>query len=309
MEATHVSTSSASPAGTVTTTTALVETFLSDRNPHTLAAFRHDLQDFARFVGVDTLAAGAGLLLAHGYEAANGLTLAYKTHLIGRELSAATVNRRLGTLRNLIAFAKTAGIVSWKLTVANQKVHAPGNTPGPGRCEVEAVLTMIEERGTPIASRDRAIIRLLYDLALRRAEIVALDREHLDLEAGTLTILGHGDSAGEPIALPKPTKDALSAWLAVRGDRPGPLFSNFAHGREGEGRLVDRNLYAMIRRHGQAIGVHLRPHGLRRTAITQALALMDGDVAAVQQFSRHKSIRTVKNYNVRRMVQAGEVTR
>lgn len=238
MESGRAVTSPTSSVEATTTTTALVDTFLSGRNPHTLAAYRHDLHDFARFVGTDALDAAIALLLRHGRGPANAVALAYKNHLIGRELSAATMNRRLAALRNLVALARNVGMIPWELAITSQKVHTPRDTPGPGRWEVAAVLAMLEERATPKAIRDHAIICLLYDLALQRAEVVSLDREHVDLGAGTLTI-PHEDRIGrEPIALPKPMKDALRAWLSVRGDLPGPLFTKCDRGEKGDGRLT-----------------------------------------------------------------------
>jgi len=122
--------------------------------------------------------------------------------------------------------ARTRGIVAWELVVANQTIRAPRDTPFPSGREVAAVLTLLERRGTPRATRDRAIIRLHYDMALQRAEVVSLDRDHLDLDDGTLALPGREHVGREPVALPPMTKEALGAWLAVRGDGAGPLFTN-----------------------------------------------------------------------------------
>ena len=41
----------------------------------------------------------------------------------------------------------------------------------------------------------------------------------------------------------------------------------------------------------------VRPHGLRHTAITEALKATGGDLTKTRDFSRHKDIRTVGIYN------------
>ena len=46
--------------------------------------------------------------------------------------------------------------------------------------------------------------------------IVALDSTDLDLEAGTVAVLGKGRTAKVPLTLPEPTQDALRAWLEAR---------------------------------------------------------------------------------------------
>ena len=57
--------------------------------------------------------------------------------------------------------------------------------------------------------RDRAILRLLHDLALRRGEVVGLDAKDLDLEAGTVAVLGKGRTGKVNLSLPEPTREAL----------------------------------------------------------------------------------------------------
>ena len=59
-----------------------------------------------------------------------------------------------------------------------------------------------------IAARDRAILRLSFDLGLRRGELASLDLEHLDLEAGTLAVLGKGQEERELLSLPSETTAA-----------------------------------------------------------------------------------------------------
>jgi integrase/recombinase XerC len=73
--------------------------------------------------------------------------------------------------------------------------------------------------------RDRALLRCLYDLGLRRAEVLNLDLEDLDLEAGTVAVLGKGRTSKVKLTLPPETRKALEAWIGVRGVAPGPLFT------------------------------------------------------------------------------------
>ncbi|MDP3939611.1 MAG: tyrosine-type recombinase/integrase [Deltaproteobacteria bacterium] len=147
----------------------------------------------------------------------------------------------------------------------------------------------------------------LFDLGLRRSETVALDRADLDLDAATLAVLGKGRTGKVPLTLPEPTRDALRAWLEARGDDRGPLFVDLARDRRG-GRLSSTSVYRMVRALGTAVGLTVRPHGLRHTAITAALDLM-GDLRAVQRFSRHRDVRTLTRYDDNRADLGGDVAR
>jgi hypothetical protein len=47
------------------------------------------------------------------------------------------------------------------------------------------------------------------------------------------------------LTLPGPTAEALAAWLAFRGEEPGPLFTRLDPG--GRGRLTAASVYQIVR--------------------------------------------------------------
>lgn len=286
----------------------LLAAFFAGRNPRTLRAYRQDLEDFRAFTGTATAEDAGRLLLEHGHGEANGLALAYKAHLLERGLSPATVNRRLAALRSLVKLGRTLGFVAWALEVESVKSEAYRDTKGPGRAGVRLVLERLAEAAGAKGARDRAVVRLLFDLGLRRGEACSLRLEDLDLAAGTVAVLGKGRTERASLTLPAPTLAALEAWLAVRGSAPGPLFVNFDRAGKGEG-LTGRSLHRIVRELGRAVGLALRPHGLRHAAITEALDLTNGNVRAVQRFSRHRDLRVLNRYDDNREDLGGEVAR
>jgi len=287
----------------------LVTAFLAGRAESTLRAYRQDLEDFRTFAEADTLDDAARLLLAHGHGEANALALAYRAHLAGQGLQATTVNRRLASLRSLVALAGTLGLVPWSLEIKNVKVQPYRDTRGPGRSGFRCLLDELSSRKDDKAIRDRAILRLLYDLGLRRGEVVSLDLEDLDLDKGVLAVRGKGEEQKTMLTVPDPTREALCCWVAARGDSPGPLFHNFDRARKGQGRLTGTGVYRIVRDLGDRAGIKVRPHGLRHTAITEALDLTNGNVRAVQRFSRHRDLRVVGIYDDNRQDLAGAVAR
>jgi integrase/recombinase XerC len=225
-----------------------------------------------------------------------------------RKLQAATINRRLAALRSLVKLANTLGLVPWTLSVENVRAQAYRDTRGPGRDGLKAVLTAAHAQRGPKALRDVALLRLLHDVGLRRGEAVRLDLEDIDLAGSRIFILGKARSQKEPVTLPEPTKAALVAWIEARGSEPGPLFVNFDRAGKGR-RLTGSAVYFIVGRLGAKAGLAVRPHGLRHLAITNALDLTQGDVRAVQKFSRHKDVRVLNAYDDNRQDLAGEVAR
>lgn len=285
----------------------LVESFLAGRSSHTLRAYRADLDDFAAYLGVPDLDAAAQRLLGAGSGTANALALAYRASLVDRQLAAATINRRLAALRSFVKLGRTLGLVTWTLEVPGLPAEPYRDTRGPGLAGVRRLLRRIARRQDRKGRRDLAIVRLLFDLGLRRGEVVRLDRADVDLDAGTVAVLGKGRTGKVRLTLPEPTLDALRAWLETRGDDGGPLFVDLSRRGRG-GRLSSTSVYRLIRRLGAAVGVKARPHGLRHTAITAALDLT-GDLRAVQRFSRHRDVRVLTAYDDNRTDLGGDVAR
>lgn len=286
----------------------LIDSFLAGRSGQTLRAYRADLEDFRTFMGARTADEAGQVLFQRGHGRANGVALAYRASLIDRGLQAATVNRRLAALRSLVKLARTMGLVSWSLEVENMKAESYRDTRGPGRQGFRGLTEEAGRRNDPKGFRDRAAIRLMYDLALRRAEVVGIDLADVDLESGTVAIISKGRTQKERLTLPAATRAAVAAWIEARGQEAGPLFVNFDRAGKGE-RLTGTGLYVVVRTLGKKIGLTVRPHGLRHAGITQALDLTNGNVRMVQRYSRHRDIRTLQRYDDNRADFGGEIAR
>ena len=105
-------------------------------------------------------------LLAAGHGPANETALNYRSHLLAIGLAPATVNRRLAALRSLVKLARTLGMVGWALDVPSVRSEAYRDTSGPGRDGFCRLLDQLASRTDAKGVRDRAILRLLYDLGL-----------------------------------------------------------------------------------------------------------------------------------------------
>ncbi len=295
-----------SPLAVIPDTATLVDAFLGGKSPRTIAAYRQDLGDFARFVGAETMDDAARILLGNGGGTANMTALQYRNHLHERGMAPATINRRLAALRSMGALAQTVGMVPFALSVTGAKGQAYRDTRGPGDDGFLRMLVVADLRADAKGVRDRVILRLLHDLALRRGEVVSLDLAHVEQGARTINVLGKGKTGRLPLRLPDPTRDALAAWIVARGDEPGPLFTNLDPTGKGQ-RLTGVSIYRIVRDIGQQAGIKTWPHGLRHLAITQALDASGGNIRAVRDFSRHASIQTITLYDDKRNSKQGEI--
>jgi len=218
----------------------------------------------------------------------------------GDGLAQTTLARRAAAVRTFTAWAHRRGVLD----------HDPGallKTPKAQR-RLPAVLKQSEARrlleiagkaddGDPVASRDRAVLELLYATGIRVGELVALDLDDIDDERWVIRVIGKG---GKERSVPfgAPAAEALESYR--RHGRPalaradsGPALFLGVRGRRLDPRTVRRILDSRLADLPEA--PRIGPHGLRHSAATH---LLEGgaDLRSVQELLGHASLATTQIY-------------
>lgn len=291
--------------------------FRQSRKPTTLLAYDAAVADFGRYLGGLDSSAAVEVLLGLDHGRANAVALGYRDHLELRGLKPATVAVRLAALRSLTKLGRQLGVIAWSLDVESPKVVSYRDTSGPGLEGWARMLGLAlgeRERRAAVGIRDVAILRLLYDLGLRRGEVAALDAASVDLGERHLLVVGKGRVEGLAYSLPDPTWNALAAWLDWRGFDAGPLFCRLDPGAAADGdfsRLTTKSIYQLVKKLAERAGLKklVSPHRVRHSAITRVLQISNGDIPAAQRFSRHSDPRTLMIYDDRRKDRGGELAK
>lgn len=236
----------------------------------------------------------------------------YKAQMMARGLTEATVNRRLSALRSLLKLCHRLGVAATdgRGLVDGEKVANYRDTRGIDVGQMKRLLKL-PDISTLAGKRDAALLRLLCENALRRAEVCATDVADFDAEGRRLLIRGKGKGTQKaPVSLSARCVGAVQAYLLAAGHREGALFRNVERRAlaDGGGRLTADGLYKIVSAYGERLGVDLAPHKLRHSAITAALDATGGDVRRVQRLSRHADLRTLTRYDDNREDLQGQVT-
>jgi len=199
------------------------------------------------------------------------------------------------------------GVITWSIEIKGYASQTYRDTRGPGREAFDKVVAVLDQKDDPVSKRDLALLRILHDIAFRRGEAAALDIQDVDFKARMVNFRGKGRHEDETFTLPAVTQAALKRWIEACGRKAGPLFTNFDSSKKGrvEHRLTGSSIYRIVRFKYNLV----RPHGLRHTAITEALDLTDGNMRAVQKFSRHRDVRVIERYDDNRQDVGGQIAR
>jgi integrase/recombinase XerC len=230
----------------------------------------------------------------------------YKALMIEGEFAEATVARRLAASK---AFLKLAHRFNRCETdgrglVDVEKVRSYRETHGVTVEQVKALLALpitVHGLGSVAALRDEAMLRLMAQSGLRRAEVLKLEVGDFSIQPRAVRVLGKGrGTQKELVPIPQSAADAIGRYLQATGRlgvQEGALFLNLDHrpAKTGQG-LTMRAMNWIVEGYGTRLGIELRPHMLRHTFGTQLSLKTSGDVPAVQKAMRHADANTTLRY-------------
>lgn len=218
----------------------------------------------------------------------------------GRTISRTTQNYHLIAMRSFLRFLAKRDIKS----LSPDKIElATATRPQVSFLDKDEVHRLMEvvKTDTQIGLRDRAILALLFSSGLRVSELVALNRDSINLERGEFSIRGKGQK-DRPVYISDSATYMLSEYLKARKDDFSPLFIHFSGSKSdleaGEyTRLTTRSIQRIVERYSKLAGItkHVTPHTLRHSFATDLL--MNGaDLRSVQGLLGHSNIATTQVY-------------
>jgi integrase/recombinase XerD len=254
--------------------------FLEKRKRLLLTASRNDVREFIQ------------QLFSHGVDGRS----------VGRKLSALRHLYRYLLLDKRIEHDPTLNIESprqWKVlpkSLAKDEIEATLAAP--------VLSAKAKPDSSALASRDSAMLELLYAGALRVSELVTAKLEDLKLDAGYMLVRGKGDKE-RIVPLGKPAQDALTQYLS-RG-RPDLLrkggtknesrsgTSPFLFIATGGRKLTRQRIWQLVGQASAASGRHASPHMLRHSCATHMVE-NGADLRTVQTILGHADISTTQVY-------------
>lgn len=272
-----------------------VERGLAD---NTLRSYRRDLRRYEQFLNARAIADPVAITEGDIESFLGALRTGDDDHVA---LGTASAARTIVAVRGLHRFWLREQIVPTDVTAAVKPPRPAARLPKAlPLSDIESILDAAGAPGTTLASRDRALLELLYGSGARISEVVGLDIDDLDLELSTVLLRGKGGKQ-RIVPLGSYARNALIDYLTA--SRPALVSVTtatpavFLNARGG--RLSRQSAWTVLAKAAERAGIttDVSPHTLRHSFATH---LLDGgaDVRVVQELLGHASVTTTQIYTL-----------
>lgn len=256
---------------------------------NTLEAYKRDVVEFAEFEKSRDI---FDLRETPGTE-----VVAFLLQLKNDGKSAATVNRKLASVRAFYNYLQAKGMVSSNPT---QNIKSP-------RIERKAIEYLSLEEvdkllGIPddsvIGVRDKAMLELLYATGIRVTELIEANLEDINLRMGFITCAGE-QSKARIIPIGRPARAALEAYiydtraaLVKEKKEQKSLFVNY----NGD-RITRQGLWKILKEYGRKADLEekLTPNVLRNSFAVHMIQ-NGADLKSLQELMGHEDISATQIY-------------
>ncbi|MDD3168473.1 MAG: tyrosine recombinase XerD [Eubacteriales bacterium] len=232
-------------------------------------------------------------------EASNTEVVAYLLKLKNDGKSAATVNRKIASLRAFYNYLTAQRLIS-----ANPTVNIKSPKIERKRIEyltIEEIENLLSKPDQSVKGmRDRAILELLYATGIRVSEIVEMNIEDVNLRMGFVTCTGeHGKARIIPMG--RPSRAAVEEYIyEIRekfikstGSTEKALFVNYTGNR-----LTRQGLWKLLKEYAKLAGIEnkLTPQTLRNSFAVHMIQ-NGADLKSLQELMGHEDISATQIYH------------
>ena len=281
----------------------LIADFVSDllrknRSSRTMEAYARDLEHFGRFLAGDTKPrsdAETTRVFPKLRDATASEIRKYVLFLITvRRYKVVAVRRNLSTLRTFYTFLRREGMRTDQPALDVELPKPEQRKPKVLRLhEVASIIKARVERpgGAGLATRDRAIIELLYGSGIRRAELADLNLDDVDFGNRVAMVTGKGNKR-RMVPLTEASVVAMQSYLHVRPASNDRAF--FLSNRKA--RLGLRQVWQIVKDYAAKSGIdRATTHSMRHSFATHFIE-GGGDLSALQRLLGHANIATTQIY-------------
>ncbi len=257
---------------------------------HTIRAYERDIGEFSEFCKENYSQNSIN-------DVAYPLIRSWIVSLSKKDVSNRSINRKISSLRAYYKFLMKVGEISasplakHRALKTSKKIEVPFSEQ-----EMGAILSEIPFEDDFEGARDKLIIELLYASGMRRAELVNLKLNDMDLPGRTLKVLGKRNKERIIPLLPS-TVILVNSYLQRRSELKKGVESSYLFLTKGGLKIYETLVYRVINKYFSLVSPKVKksPHILRHTFATHLLN-RGADLNSVKELLGHSSLASTQVY-------------
>ena len=258
-------------------------------SPHTLNAYRKDLQSFAFYCKSQ-------------YQLSNLAQVEYPiirewiVHLSSTGLKSQTINRKCSTLNSYFRFLQKIGDIDQSPMQFHRQLKTTPKLVVPLTEKEFFEVTEMYDLSNFEGSRDALILELLYTTGMRRAELLSLTLDAIDRSRRQLQVVGKRNKTRIIPLLPKVISQ-MDGYFAHRNKIKKATGSKWLFiNRKGK-ELNPSYIYKCVKKYLSKVSTKekVSPHVLRHTFATHLLN-RGADINSIKEILGHKSLSSTQIY-------------
>lgn len=256
---------------------------------HTVRSYRNDLDQFFLWLKSQDISFNSDEVSATDIRG-------WVINLVESGYSPVSVHRKASALRAFYKYLLRQGVV--RVSPMDKVVIPKRAKTLPVFVEEDALGRLLDEfsfRDDFSGIRDRTVVEMLYLTGMRRAELIGLRDGDVDLEAGTVKVLGKRNKE-RIIPLVASFIKSLELYLKVRGEEGINSTERFFVTDKGN-KMYDKSVYNIVNRYLSMVTTIEKksPHVLRHTFATHMLN-HGADLNSIKELLGHANLSATQVY-------------
>lgn len=259
-------------------------------SPHTIKAYSKDIVDFRDYCVNHHQ-------LKEIQDVNYSLIRNWIVLLVEEGVSNRSINRKLSSLKSYYRFLVKIGLIQsnplakHKALKAEKKIQVPFSEH-----EMSQVLNAIEYSSDFVGLRDKLIVELLYTTGIRRAELVNLKMNDINLSGSTIKVLGKRSKERILPIIPS-LMSTIGSYLNERKSISNVVDADYLLLTTTGHKIYETLVYRVINKYLSRVSPKVKksPHMLRHTFATHLLN-HGADLNAVKELLGHSSLASTQVY-------------
>ena len=260
---------------------------------HTISAYKTDLRQFHKLATSGTLSDSE---LTRWNKITSDVVIEFYSFIRKQNYSSSTVTRKISSLRSLLSFLHTEGIIEANPCEMLPNPKRPTKIPKVLSIDqtIKLINAPIQSKTSEIALRDHAMLHTAYASGLRVSELISLYRRDVDFKSGSLRCIGKG-SKERIIPIHSLALESIQIYIDHSREKRSKTDCIFLN-RSGN-QITRQGFWLVMKKYAQQTGLDkfVSPHILRHSFATHMLE-GGAPLRHIQELLGHSSISTTQVY-------------